>query len=131
MAQGQFLSELGPRGEVGGELLAERHRPAISVFTVLGTAQNLVHAPHPRVGSRLPRPFLFGGGPFLGDLGVILDHLVQEVLLLRRSSFSRVSWSMAVSDVTVSMAWRARSLRRRSRSRAACSAWLRSASSLR
>ena len=83
MAPGQFLPELGPGGEVGGELLAEGHRPAIGVFTVLGTAQNLVHAPHPIVGPRLPRPFLFGGGRFLGRLGVILDHLVQEVLLLR------------------------------------------------
>jgi hypothetical protein len=35
------------------------------------------------VGPRLPRPFLLGGGRFLRSLGVILDHLVQEVLLLR------------------------------------------------
>ena len=67
VARGQFLPELGPGGEVGGELLEEGHRPAISVFTVLGTAQNLVHAPHPMVGPRLPRPFLFGSGLLPGQ----------------------------------------------------------------
>ena len=83
VAHGQVQPELRLGGEVGGELLAERHRPAIGIFTVLGTAQNLVHAAHPMVGPPLPRPFLLGSGCFLGRLGVILDHFVQEVLLLR------------------------------------------------
>ena len=83
VAQGQFLPELGPGGEVDGEFLAARHCTAISVFTVLETAQNLVHVPHPKVSSRLSRPFLFGGGPSLRRLGVVLDHFVQEVFLLR------------------------------------------------
>src|SRR5205085_10959282 len=35
VAKGQLLPVLGTGGEVRGELPAERHRPAISVFTVL------------------------------------------------------------------------------------------------